>query len=253
MRDVTCTGTGGDTLITALKLRTLPQQLHVHHCIEGKDFPQWHGMIESIYEYAAPNVRQVSFGPLQDYPRIYSYPDTSRDEVEEIGMHFFPSHLTHDDVGCRWYEVVIANAGKPLGSGRNTKRLTKKIIYDRVRSSTCHTYVLGTDPEYRSLEIHPEDGTNLVGKTDVREALAYCYGAHWCTGPVGLLVFAALAGRTPCHLFFVDPPEITKRISNTPWEEYVARTDFCQRNGLQYLGHAYERDIARRQSLYGRK
>lgn len=251
MFEVQTTGTGGDCFITALKLRTLPEPLHVHHTIEDGGFPQWHQMIEDILRFVALNVREITFGSLSDHPQIYSYPDTTKDEVPHIDMDFFPDFLPQITGAPPCYNIVIANSGKPMGQGRNTKRLREMVIRDRIRSFPGYTYLLGTDEEYSSLEIHPSDGRNLVGETSVTEALTLCYGAHFFTGPVGLLSYAALAGQTPCQIFYIDGPEITKRVIGTPWEQYVVEAHYCERNGFQHVGREYEKEIARKEALYG--
>lgn len=238
------TGTIGDSFITALKLRGSDID-KVHHTIEGPH-QSWQSKVAEILEFVASV--DVEFGPLMGaFPRIYSGPDTDEDEVD-TEMTFFPDFQEaayRARRGCPpyWkrelpnhiagtYAVIQTNAGKPAGTGQNTKRicpdrLLSLITEIRIQDSSLPILVLSTDPIYEDMNLTERENDHAVGPIlhltdlDLIPAIMACYNADFFIGPEGCMSFAALSGQPrESYIFYDWYPAVNKRIVGTPWEEY---------------------------------
>lgn len=219
MRDVTTTGTVGDSWLTSLKLRAIPGDLHVHHTVEGPfDANLWDDKITQCLKQAS-NVLEVSFHDTvcEQYPRLHPYPGGEDDDIE-VKTVFFPYRPEPEYLpfqGGGTYRVIVCHSGKPRGKGRNTKLLHPEVIESQLDDGPV--VLLGTDAEYVNLD--GKEVENLVCQTTLLEAIDIAFHAAEFWGPEGLLSFCALAGATPSTILYTSAEAVEKRIVGTPWED----------------------------------
>lgn len=224
-------GTLGDAFMLTCKISAFEEQVRVHHTIEGgRDHGYWHEAIRKIF-LLARNVEEVIFeDELTDLPRIMTSASTGGDPVG-TRMEFFPGFFapgTIRDVQQRLlpcvgmqYSVVCPHGGKPVGRGRNTKLMDVDEATETARSEAeeiQHAVILGTDDRYGS--IGGAAVTNLIGRTDVIDAMSLVAGAKRFVGTEGLLGFCALSCRVKSILHFTSQHAVKIRVVGTPWAQY---------------------------------
>jgi ADP-heptose:LPS heptosyltransferase len=258
--NIQTSGTLGDCYLTALKLLSFPHPVSLYHFVRGEHNYWAHKLISILT--LPDNVRKISFVEKEDenLPKVdsrFRHKTSQGYELIKDPLGIVPSwfpgssflaethpfmkkdhHFEEDN-----YVVVQVNSGKPVGKGNNTKAFPKAdlmnlltaigqgLIIEGVEYKTKLILLIGTDLRYEALR--PDGACNLVGQTNLLEAMRLVSRACAFIGPEGLMAWVARSYKRPARIFYASEEALQVRLFGTPWEdcaplEVVKNNDFIR-------------------------
>lgn len=216
MRNFKARGTLGDTYIFCCKLKAMgsPKTTMWHNT----KHEYWKQEIHDIYSLVS-NVKPVFTDYLATYPEITS-------NVHEGKVEWFPQW--HWNMNYEYllemgdYMVIQPEAGKP--QGYNHKEFPLSTIMREINQADMPVVILGTSSKFKYIG----GDHNLIGETDILQAMQIAALATRFIGPEGLLSFVALSHKVESEIYFKSHEAVQRRIINTPWEKYATK--------LAYIG-----------------
>ena len=190
MKTFSTSGTGGDTLISVLKLYGIKGKKKVRHYTIHENM---HPVIKEIYSLL-PNL-EVEFVKERDLenPKMESFfaRDYDYEPFPDFELEPYPD-LPED------YIVVVPRAGRPNTSPRV---LSNKQIGDVINGKNA--VFLGS----QKLE-HEFDVLDLMGKTSMLEAFSIIRGAKHVYTPQGVTAFFALSQKVPTTVYLYNVHDV---------------------------------------------
>ena len=205
-------GTCGDAFTVCLKLWAIDnEEIKIFHkTVHTQFYPQ----IRDIYGLKK-NIEVAfvdNFNDREEYLELSGVPYKNNPD----SMVWFPDlKLPYVSILDYPYIVICPHAGREDAMARSVPIKTIEYMIEEVSPIKC--ILLGTNSTYKGIK----NCENLIGETNVIEAMSIISDCNGFCGPEGLLCFVALSQLIPSVIFWVRWQPIEARVIGTPWQEHI--------------------------------
>lgn len=216
IKEIKCTGTLGDTYINLCKMYNLAQ----HESILCKHYTKhnnWYQLIREIYGLC-PNI-MVKF--LKKLPHRSIVSHFSEKDRMKLNIEYFPSFEQFQKLRKK-FKLPLNYICMSIKSGRSDqKRLIDEEQIRKIIKTNKNIVIVGVGVEMPKGYNYKYD---LIGKTNLLEAMAIVAGSYKFYGFQGLFCYVALSQKISTTIYIKHPISDLKAFWNrcpNQWQKYI--------------------------------